>query len=235
MITGTHISKSFDGLVALEKVSFEIARSSVTAILGPNASGKSTLIKCILGLVRPDEGSLTVAGEPVLGLWHYRRQIGYMPQHARFPENLRLGEVICMLCDMRGFREPPDAELINLFGLDPLGGRLVRTLSGGTRQKLNAAIAFMFRPQILILDEPTSGLDPVSNAILKQKIVRERGNGRTIILTSHNLHDLEEVASHVLFLLDGRVCFDGPLTELVKNTGEENLERAVVTLMEASQ
>jgi Cu-processing system ATP-binding protein len=235
VIQGRALSKSFDGVKALDGVSFDIARSSITAILGPNASGKSTLIKSILGLVRPDSGSILIDGEPVLGLSEYRRQIGYMPQQARFPENLRAGEIVSMLSDMRGFREPPDNELIRLFGIENLGSKPVRALSGGTRQKLNAAVALMFKPSLLILDEPTSGLDPVSNAILKEKICREQENGATVILTSHNLHELDEVASHVLFLLEGRVCFDGPLSELKENTGAASLERAVVTLMEISR
>ncbi len=232
MIRAEGLSKRFDRLQVLDDVSFGIDPGGVTAILGPNASGKSTLIKCVLGLVRPDAGQVYVGGNLVLGGWEYRKNIGYMPQIARFPDNLKVAELLQLVMDIRGFSAPADDELLREFELEAIGNRPLRVLSGGTRQKINAAIAFMFAPEILILDEPTAGLDPISIALLKEKIAREAKGGRTIVLTSHNMQEVDEMADHILFLLDGRSCFDGSLLTLKEHTAENHLERAIISLME---
>jgi Cu-processing system ATP-binding protein len=104
-------------------------------------------------------------------------------------------------------------------------------LSGGTRQKVNAVLAFLFSPDLLILDEPTAGLDPIASSILKDKVLEERARGRTIVLTSHVINDLEELADDVVFLLDGVVRFSGSLNELKRRTRQLSLERAVAQLM----
>jgi Cu-processing system ATP-binding protein len=235
MIRTQSLSKSFGKLRVLDEVSFTIHQGAVTAIIGPNASGKSTLIKSILGLVRPNAGTIYLDDEPVLHRWDYRRRIGYMPQIARFPENLRVEELFRMVLDIRGMSAPEDTDLIQRFELEALMNRPVRVLSGGTRQKINAAIAFMFSPEVLILDEPTAGLDPISITILKEKIAEERDCGKTIVLTSHNMHEVEEIAHHILFLLDGQTCFDGSLLALKKATSQQKLERAIVSLLEESR
>jgi Cu-processing system ATP-binding protein len=229
------LCKSFDRLKVLDDISFSIQPASVTAILGPNASGKSTLIKSILGLVRPDEGEIYIDDRSIRRRWEYRRHIGYMPQIARFPENLKVSELLRMVMDIRGVSEPADDELISAFELNDLMGRPLRVLSGGTRQKLNAAIAFMFSTDVFILDEPTAGLDPISITLLKEKIENEKASGKTIIMTSHNMHEVDEMADHILFLLDGRTCFDGSLLALKENTSELKLERAIVTLLEDNE
>jgi len=107
----------------------------------------------------------------------------------------------------------------------------LRNLSGGTRQRINAALAFLFHPELLILDEPTAGLDPISSSALKDKILRERAAGRTFIITSHVLSELEELADRVAFLLDGSVRFEGTPAALRHETGQPTLERAVAFLM----
>jgi Cu-processing system ATP-binding protein len=225
------LCKSFDRLKVLANINFHIQPASVTAILGPNASGKSTLIKSILGLARPDAGQIYIDDKPIRHSWEYRRRIGYMPQIARFPENLKVRELLRMVMDIRGVSEPGDGELITAFGLDALMDRPLRVLSGGTRQKINAALAFMFCPDILVLDEPTAGLDPISITLLKEKIEDEKSAGKTVIMTSHNMHEVDEMADHILFLLDGTTCFDGSLLALKENTSKLKLEHAIVTLM----
>jgi Cu-processing system ATP-binding protein len=154
-----------------------------------------------------------------------------MPQRAAFPDNLSGDEVIALLRRVRGGDAAIDFELIDRFGL---GGELrkrVHTLSGGTRQKLNAVAAYLFRPSLVILDEPNAGLDPVANGILKQKIVDSRQHGATHLITSHVLSELEELADDVLFVVDGRVQYTGSLDGLRATTGERRLERAVGRLM----
>jgi Cu-processing system ATP-binding protein len=235
MIRAEGLTKSFGKLKVLDGIDFAIERGSVTAVLGPNASGKSTLIKAILGLVRPDAGEIFIGAEKVTRRWDYRSRIGYMPQIARFPDNLKVKELIRMVVDIRGLGEPTDTGLLADFELHPLMDRPLRVLSGGTRQKINTAIAFMFSPDILILDEPTAGLDPVATAIFKERIARERSEGKTVVLASHNMHEVEEAADRILFLLDGRTCFDGSLLALKRDTAQPRLERAVITLMEGRE
>jgi Cu-processing system ATP-binding protein len=204
----------------------------ITGLVGPNAAGKSTLIKCILGLVRPDAGRLMVLGQSVNGDERYRHGIGYMPQAARFPENLSAREVLEMLQDLRARDLDPDRELIEQFRLSSELGKPIRALSGGTRQKLSAAVAFLFRPDLLILDEPTAGLDPLASGIFKEKLLGAREGGASVLLASHTLAELEELADDVVFLLEGRVRFHGPLASLMELTGFASLERAIAALMQ---
>jgi Cu-processing system ATP-binding protein len=232
-VAGTDVTKRFGRLAVLRGLSFAVKPGRITALAGPNGAGKSTLIKAVLGLVRPDGGTLTVDGVPVGEDPSYRARIGYMPQAARFPENLTGRELVRMLRDLRGDKVPEDDELFETFGLVAELDKPVRNLSGGTRQKLNAAVAFMFRPSLLILDEPTAGLDPIANELLKTKIVEARDAGATVILSSHVLSELEELMDDVLLLLDGRVRFQGSLEELRRATGHQRLEGAVAALMRA--
>jgi Cu-processing system ATP-binding protein len=224
------LSKRFGRLTVLDRVSLTIQPRRITALIGPNAAGKSTLIKTILGLVRPDAGSVVVEDTTVNGDPAYRSTVGYMPQSACFPENLTGHEVIAMLRELRG-KVVEDDELIQEFGLRTELGKTIRTLSGGTRQKLNAAVAFLFRPTLLILDEPTAGLDPVASEILKQKILRSRDRGVSVILSSHVLAEVDELADDVVFLSEGKVSYRGSLKGLKETTGQNRLGRAVAKLM----
>jgi Cu-processing system ATP-binding protein len=226
------LTKRFGRLDVLKAVDLAIRSGRVTAVLGPNGAGKSTLIKCILGLAHPDGGALTVNGTAVNGDPSYRSHLGYMPQQARFPENLTGREVVRLLRDLRSDTVPEDDELFESFGLVRELDKPVRTLSGGTRQKLNAAVAFMFRPAILILDEPTAGLDPIASGILKARIRSARDEGRSILLSSHVLSELDELVDDVVVLLEGRVQFEGPVRQLREATGEHRLERAIARLMQ---
>lgn len=225
------VSKRFGRLAALDAVDVQVAPGRVTALVGPNGAGKSTLIKCLLGLVRPDDGAIVLDGAPLDGGWEYRRGIGYMPQAPRFPDNLTGREVVEMLRDLRRGIAPADVELLEWFGESGALDRPVRVLSGGTRQKLNAAIAFLFRPRLLILDEPTAGLDPVASGVLKDKIRRVRDAGVTVLLSSHLMAELEELAEDLVFLVDGRVKYAGHVTGLKERTGEPGLERAMAAVL----
>lgn len=200
-------------------------------MIGPNASGKTTMIKCILGMVMPDKGSILVGGKSIVKDWSYRSLIGYMPQIGRYPEQMKIAQVFDMIRDLRGATTKTDEDLIREFKLDVLKDKRMHTLSGGTRQKVSASIAFLFDPQILILDEPTAGLDPVAVEIVKQKIQAECSRGKTIIITSHIMSDLDELCSQLAYLEDGRILFDDSIEFLKEATGEERLGRAVATMM----
>jgi len=234
MIRIENVSKRFGPLEVLKGVDLELKRGRVTAIVGPNGSGKTTLIKMLLGLVQPDAGRISLDDCVLNGDWRYRERIGYMPQNVRFPENLSGRELIAMITDLRagtGHGRDFDTELVNGFAMSKDLDKPFRVLSGGTRQKVNAILAFRFRPDLLILDEPTGGLDPVAARALKDKIRRERERGCTVLLTSHNTADLESLADDVAFLLDGSVRYRGTLDGLKQRTAEPDLEGAIARLM----
>jgi Cu-processing system ATP-binding protein len=231
MIAAREISKRFGRLSALDSLTLDIARTRITAIVGPNGAGKTTFVKTILGLTRSDSGSIEFDGVPIDDNGRYRSRIGYMPQMARFPENLTAAELFAMLRDLRHAGTPIDEELISDFRLSAELRKPLRTLSGGTRQKVNAVMAFLFKPDLFILDEPTAGLDPVASGILKDKIRSERSAGKTFIVTSHIISELEELAEDVAFLHEGRVGFSGPVSELIRTTRQETLERAIAQMM----
>lgn len=225
------VVKRFGRTRVLDQLGAVVRAGSVTALVGPNAAGKSTLLKCVLGLARPDAGAIRVNGQLVTSDPNYRHAIGYMPQRAAFPDNLTGEEAIALLRRVRGGDAAIDFELIERFGLGPELRKRIHTLSGGTRQKLNAVAAYLFRPSLVILDEPSAGLDPVANHILKQKIADATRRGATHLITSHVLSELEELADEVLFVVDGRVRFSGTVGRLQEETGEARLERAVGRLM----
>ena len=233
MLAITGVRKRFGALPVLQHIDLTIGRGRVTAILGPNGAGKTTLIKIMLGLTRADEGTLTLDGDPLGDDPRTRAGIGYMPQIARYPDNLTGAELMAMVADLRGANATVDRELVDRFRLGTDLAKPLRTLSGGTRQKVNAVLAFLFAPTLLVLDEPTAGLDPLSSSTLKDKILEERGRGRTIVLTSHVMTELEELADDVVFLLDGTVRFAGSLEGLKIRTRQLNLERAVAQIMRA--
>jgi Cu-processing system ATP-binding protein len=232
MIEISGLRKSFGSLDVLRGIDLEIQAGRVTGIVGPNAAGKTTLIKSILGLTRGDSGEITVAGIRVNGDETYRRKIGYMPQIARFPSNLTGSELMAMLRSLRPEFVKVDQSLIESFGLSSEMDKKLNVLSGGTKQKINAVAAFLFRPELLILDEPTAGLDPRSSAILKDRILLERRAGRTFVITSHVMTELEELADEIVFISDGFVRFNGPIDQLMHLTRQNNLERAIGELME---
>ena len=232
MIKINDLQKHFGKLNVLNSISCQFEKGAVTAVVGPNGSGKTTMIKCILGLVKPDDGTILIDGKRLNGDWLYRQHIGYMPQIARFPENLTVNEIIRMVKDIRINEKNYDDELYHQFRLEREKSKRLHTLSGGTRQKLSAMIAFLFNPKILILDEPTAGLDPAASSRLKDKIIKEKANGKTFIMTSHIMSELEELSDNLVFILDGQIRFKGTIKNIMTDTHEDKLERAVAWMME---
>ncbi len=236
MITAKNITKKFGKLKALDNVSVTFSKGECIALLGPNGSGKTTLIKALLGMVVPDSGSIHFNNELIAGKWRYRSQIGYMPQIGRYPENMTIAQIIDMMKDIRkGSAKLPDEELIESFGLTNMLQKKMRTLSGGTTQKVSAILAFMFNPDVLILDEPTAGLDPLSSEKLKQKIIKEKQNGKLILITSHVLSELDELITEVFYMQEGKILFHKKLSALKEETGEQKLSKAIAQIMRAQQ
>jgi Cu-processing system ATP-binding protein len=236
MIDISHIFKKFGRLQALNDVTLNFTQGQSIALIGPNGSGKTTLIKSLLGMVLPDSGAIRFRGRDILGGWSYRADMGYMPQTGRYPDHMTIAQVFDMMKDMRGDAgDVIDEDLFHAFGLDKMLNKRMRTLSGGTRQKVSASLAFLFTPSVLILDEPTAGLDPVATGILKEKIHAIRDEGRLILITSHILPELDELASEVVYLQDGTVKFHKSLNQLQQDTGEEKLVRAIAQVMQIAE
>ena len=231
MIDLVAIEKSYGRLSVLKGLGVRLERGRVTAVVGHNGSGKTTLIKILLGLVRPDAGHVVFGGERLRGDVRYRERVGYMPQAADFPDNLTGREILALVQDLRGNPADVDESLIAAFGLEAELDKPLRTLSGGTRQKVSAALAFRFRPDVLVLDEPTAGLDPVASGTLKDAIRAAREAGAAVLLTSHVMSEIDELADDLVFLLDGQVRFRGRVADLKRETGEAYLERAVARMM----
>lgn len=229
------LTKRYGKRRVLNDVNLAMQHGRVTAVLGPNAAGKSTLMKAILGLVRHDsESEILVEGVPVRDSVSYRENVGYMPQGVRFPDQLRGDELLDLLKGMRRPGIPVDEELIDAFGIRDVMRQSIRAMSGGTRQKLNAAAAFLFRPRLVLLDEPTAGLDPNSSQVLLEKVRRERSAGATVILTSHILREVEELADDIVYLIEGAVRFNGSLEQLLSETRETTVDRALAALLRSA-
>ncbi|HEV8514811.1 MAG TPA: ABC transporter ATP-binding protein [Cyclobacteriaceae bacterium] len=231
MITISDLYKRFGRLEVLKSIQVEFELGKSYAVVGPNGSGKTTLIKCILGMVVPDRGQILVDGKSILQSSDYRKLIGYMPQIGRYPDQMKIGQIIDMICDLRKDETQVDEDLIKEFKLDQLKDKRMHTLSGGTRQKVSASLAFLFNPPILILDEPTAGLDPIAVEILKEKIHSEKNKNKLFLITSHIMSDLDELSSNLVYLEDGKMLFNDTIDALKKETGEIKLGRAVATIM----
>ncbi len=231
MISINNISKHFGKLTALNNVSTTCDRGECIALIGPNGSGKTTLIKSILGMVLPDSGTITFKGKNIGGNWQYREEIGYMPQIGKYPDNMTIGQILDMMKDIRNKKTALDEDLIRSFSIDRLMDKRMRTLSGGTTQKVSAALAFLFNPAVLILDEPTAGLDPVASELFKQKIIAEKMKGKLVLITSHILSDLDDLVSRVIYMQDGNLVFHKSIEELRHDTGEERLVKSIAQVM----
>jgi Cu-processing system ATP-binding protein len=230
MIEIKNLCKRFGKLKVLDELDLSIDQGGIFAVLGPNGSGKTTLIKCILGMVIPDAGDISIHGVSVLKKWAYRNEIDYLPQIANFPANLTVIELIEMVKNLRP-KPANEIELIKLFELESYLQKKLGNLSGGTKQKVNLVLTFMFDSALIILDEPTNGLDPVSLIRLKKLIDEEKKKGKTILVTTHIMSLVEEIADEIVFLLDGSIYFKGTVKELKGKTNQTDLEHAIANII----
>lgn len=234
MISIQNISKRFSRLQVLDKVNAEFTNGECIALIGPNGCGKTTLIKSILGMVVPDSGDILFNNVRIKDQFKYREQIGYMPQIGRYPENMTIGQVIGMIAGIRNYDGNLDEDLLHAYKLKDLFSKKMRTLSGGTTQKVSATIAFLFNPDVLILDEPTAGLDPIASEILKEKIIAEKEKGKLVILTSHLLSELDELVTQVIFMQEGGIVFHKDTDTLKAETNTQTIAKAITQLLKAA-
>jgi len=234
MIVIDNLHKKFGKNEVLKGIDLKISTGGIFAVLGPNGSGKTTLIKSILGMVIPDSGSISLNGNSIKRDWKYRNNIDYLPQIANFPSNLTVNELIKMIKDLRSDKVADDERLIELFKLQPFLDKKLGNLSGGTKQKVNLVLTFMFDSPLVILDEPTTGLDPISHLRLKKLITAEKEKGKTILITSHIMGFVEEIADEIVFLLEGKIYFRGTISELKTKTQQPDFEHAIASILATS-
>ncbi|MFV8342308.1 ABC transporter ATP-binding protein [Flavobacterium sp. XS2P39] len=231
MIEIKSIYKKFGKLVVLKDVNLTFKKGECIALIGPNGCGKTTLIKSILGMVIPTKGDVLFNQKSILKQFQYREQIGYMPQIGRYPDYMTVGQIIEMIKKIRNSNQVLDEDLVKSFALEKIYDKQMRTLSGGTTQKVSATLAFLFNPEVLILDEPTAGLDPLASEILKEKIIKEKEKGKLILITSHLLSELDDLITQIIYMEDGKVYFHQTIADLLQSTNEQKISKAIAKIL----
>ncbi|MDP2161107.1 MAG: ABC transporter ATP-binding protein [Flavobacterium sp.] len=231
MIEIKNLTKKFGKLNVLSDVSLSCKKGECIALIGPNGCGKTTLIKTILGMVLPDSGSIKFNKKSIVKEYLYRSSIGYMPQIGRYPDTMTIGGVVEMIKAIRNTNQELDEELWHSFELDKMADKQMRTLSGGTTQKVSATLAFLFNPDVLILDEPTAGLDPLASEILKDKIIKEKEKGKLILITSHLLSELDDLVTEIIFMQEGNIHFHKKVDDLKTETNETKISKAIASIL----
>ncbi|WP_426091047.1 ABC transporter ATP-binding protein [Flavobacterium sp. DSR3-2] len=231
MIEIKNIYKKFGKLEVLNNINLSFTKGECIALIGPNGCGKTTLIKSILGMVIPSKGDILFNEKSILKEFKYREQIGYMPQIGRYPDYMTVGQIIEMIKKIRNSDQVLDEDLVHAFELEKIVNKQMRTLSGGTTQKVSATLAFLFNPEVLILDEPTAGLDPLASEILKEKIIKEKEKGKLILITSHLLSELDDLITEIIYMQDGTVHFHQTIADLLESTNEQKISKAIAKIL----
>lgn len=206
MLTLTNVTKTFGDRCVLNGVDLDISAGESVALLGANGSGKTTTLRCIVGLARPDGGRIAVDGidlarDPIGA----RRRLSYLPQKSVFPLTLTVRETLAVVARLRGLGSGDVDREIDACGLARLADRGVGHLSGGERQRLAMAVAFLPSVGLYLFDEPSANLDPTASRILFQRARQLKRDGRTLLFTTHIPADVRHLATRVVLLRDGRI------------------------------
>jgi Cu-processing system ATP-binding protein len=241
MIRYRAFTKDFDRLRAVDKLTLEIPRGSVVALLGPNGSGKTTTIKAAAGLIRATAGDVLLgdAGQPASDPGA-RRICSFLPQRVAFPEALTGREVVEFYRRLRGAPAAATDRVLKFASLNGSSARAVGAYSGGMLQRLGLAVAMLPEAEILLLDEPTAALDPDGLCALYGLIERRRGAGATVFFSSHQLGDVERLADHIAVLAKGRLVALMSERELAERLADRGVMRVrlrtpVASLLEQVQ
>ena len=237
MIKADGLSKRYGGLTAIRGVSFEIAKGEVVGFLGPNGAGKTTTMRILTGYMPPSEGSATVAGfDLARSPREAKRVIGYLPETPPLYPEMRVCDYVAYVAKLhdvpRALRAQKVERAISACGLDGVASRVIGTLSKGFRQRVGLAQAIVHEPAVLVLDEPTSGLDPIQIAEIRELIRRLAAEeGRTVILSTHILAEVEAICQRVLLIAYGRLRVDSTLDAL---RAQGSLEQVFVREVEGA-
>tara|TARA_B100002049_G_C16010504_1_gene345571 strand:- start:15 stop:902 length:888 start_codon:yes stop_codon:yes gene_type:complete len=241
-----NISKQYDGVRAVDQVSFAVQKGDIYGFLGPNGAGKTTTIRMIMGIIQPDSGSIEISDNNMDNLG--RQIIGYLPEDRGLYQKQKLGEIIVYFGLLRGLEKTEAkakaAEWLERFGLGDQQKRKVEELSKGNQQKVQFILSLVHDPTLLILDEPFTGLDPLNQLLLKEIIQEKRKAGTTILFSTHQMEQVERLCNNICLINQGRIIVEGALESIraahqsnaveVAFTGELNKEIAQVYFNEVA-
>ena len=216
MIEIQQISKSYNSVQVLNNVSVSFESGKITALSGPNGSGKTTMVKAILGMIMLDTGDIKIDDKSIKNQIEYKGKIGYISQNINFPENSKVYELINTICSLRN--HTPNLEYYyKTYQLTPHLKKKFKQLSGGTKQKINTILGIMFDFDIIIADEPSVGLDPHTRITFKNTLIDLKNSGKTIIIVTHLLNEIEDIADDIVYLIDGNIIINENVKSLKAN------------------
>lgn len=224
MIVLENVKKGFGGRTVVADVCVAVKAGEAYGLLGPNGAGKTTILRMILGTERPDAGAVRVLGEtPKRSGWLLKRRIGVVSEHQHLYERMTTREYLGFFARLYAVDRPiaSVADVIERLGISPYADRMISTLSHGMRQKVNLARALVHDPDLLILDEPISGLDPRNVRDIRDVLLGLRKAGKTLLICSHVLSEVERTSDRVGILHQGRLLAEGRVEELAARLGEE--------------
>jgi ABC-2 type transport system ATP-binding protein len=209
------ISKSYGDFEAVKDLRFSVKKGEILGLLGPNGAGKSTTLRSIVGLITPTEGDVKIDGISVRdGIDKLKPRIGFLPEETALYKSLTVLEYLELFCELYGCKRERMDKLMEDLEVEDFKKKRCGELSKGMKRRVAIARTLLHDPQILVLDEPTSGLDPVSNRKIRKLILKEHKKGKTIILSSHILSEIEKTAEKILILVGGKKVVEGPLSAL---------------------
>ncbi len=229
----SRVAKSFGDTKAVEDVSFEVARGEIFGLLGPNGAGKTTTIRLILDIFKPDRGSIAVLGSEMSE--EVKNRIGYMPEERGLYQDVQLERCLIYLARLKGVSAAEAKarlkDQLDRFGLAQHRQKKVKELSKGMQQKAQIIATILHRPDLIIIDEPFTSLDPINTQMVKDLIWDLQRDGATILMSTHQMHQVEEMCDRILLINQGRNLLYGPLEEIRRQyAGEEILVRTVEKL-----
>jgi len=220
IITTAGLTRRFGPITALDNLTLELPSAGVIGLVGPNGSGKSTLIRTLLGLIRPTDGTATVLGSPITSPAAYAARVGVLIESPAFSSGLSARANLVSIARLRRLPLARVDAVLTQVGLAGRDREPVKQFSLGMKQRLGIAAALLSDPELLILDEPTNGLDPAGIVEIRE-LLRDLGrNGRTVIVSSHQLSEIEAVCDHLVVIRFGKLIFSGPMAEMMKRTRE---------------
>jgi ABC-2 type transport system ATP-binding protein len=226
MIQVENLVKHYAHVKAVDGVSFTVGRGEIFGLLGPNGAGKTTIIRTMMDIIKPDSGSIELTGQPVSEA--SKSRIGYLPEERGLYQNYRLLECLTYLGALKGLSRTEArlraTALLERIGLEEYAKRKIKELSKGMTQKAQFSAAIVHNPDLLIMDEPFQGLDPVNTDLLKSILLEEQALGKTVILSTHNMNQVEEMCNRILLINHGQAVLYGPLDQIKA----EHAEHAVI-------
>ena len=226
MLKITNLTKQFKKLKAVDNISLKVQKGDVYGFLGPNGAGKTTSIRMIMGIIKPDNGSIKLNGSDINTI--HRKKLGYLPEDRGLYQKQNLSEIIYYFGCLKGLDKKDSKNRANLwlerFYLDDQKRRKIEELSKANQQKIQFIIALLHDPQLIILDEPFTGLDPVNQILLKEVIKEKQEEGKTIIFSTHQMEQVERLCNNICLINEGHVLLEGPLSEIRKSHSEDAIE-----------